>query len=362
MVGEKVIAIGSPIEWETLEKTLTEGVAGKVENEIIRHDAVINGGNSGGPLLNYDGFVVGVNSFVTSNPEIAGPGLSGAVSIDKALPLIDQAKSLITEELYPSEDLLPDIPRVPYPISKLLIDSPYKLTKRTKPYFVNSNFFAMSVLTPPLGYWIVEAYDNRILKRRSKRAEKKNFEISQDEYAHKNLRKFYDYEKPTVRFQVTPKPKLTTASKVINTISFVAATGLTVASFGAGAPLMAVPFMMGEKEFKKDFLRMKLVEQETNKLACEPLLTGRTAYTPDYEFYTQYYHESLVDKSYVGFYDFDSKCFDTPAKLMLVIETEGDKKAETVKIPEKVKKAIVQDFQPYWDYVDSIAKVTNKAS
>ena len=79
LVGEEVIAIGTPVQRETLAKTLTTGIVGKYEQSVIRHDASINGGNSGGPLLNYDGQIVGVNTFITSakGPGIAGAGHSG---------------------------------------------------------------------------------------------------------------------------------------------------------------------------------------------------------------------------------------------------------------------------------------------
>src|SRR5687768_11299574 len=62
MIGEKVIAIGSPFG---LKKTVTVGVVsavgrsfkadGRVYNDFVQTDASINPGNSGGPLLNIDG-------------------------------------------------------------------------------------------------------------------------------------------------------------------------------------------------------------------------------------------------------------------------------------------------------------------
>ena len=66
-VGEKVIAIGNPLG---LSFSVTEGIVSGVDrlgaNEIpayIQTDAALNPGNSGGPLINTDGDVIGINNF-----------------------------------------------------------------------------------------------------------------------------------------------------------------------------------------------------------------------------------------------------------------------------------------------------------
>lgn len=88
MVGEKVLTVGSPIQWEMYEKNMTEGVVGKFDREIISHDASVNGGNSGGPLFNFDGQVIGLNTFARSD---RGPAITGTVAITKALPALEKA-------------------------------------------------------------------------------------------------------------------------------------------------------------------------------------------------------------------------------------------------------------------------------
>ena len=73
-VGESVIAIGSPYG---LEGTLTTGIISALGRQItapnkfaiddaIQTDAAINHGNSGGPLLDLDGKVIGINSQIES--------------------------------------------------------------------------------------------------------------------------------------------------------------------------------------------------------------------------------------------------------------------------------------------------------
>jgi len=64
--GDIVIAIGHPFG---LKYTATQGIASNTEhlqNDVyyIQHDAALNPGNSGGPLINTKGEIVGVNTFV----------------------------------------------------------------------------------------------------------------------------------------------------------------------------------------------------------------------------------------------------------------------------------------------------------
>jgi S1-C subfamily serine protease len=63
---------------------------GVVLNDIIQTDAAINAGNSGGPLLDMAGQVVGINVAIASNAENIG----FAISTDTAIPVVE---SLITE-------------------------------------------------------------------------------------------------------------------------------------------------------------------------------------------------------------------------------------------------------------------------
>jgi len=87
-VGDSVYAIGNPYG---LEETLTRGIVSALGREIsapdgakiggaIQTDAALNPGNSGGPLLNEEGEVIGVNSQIASDAEdVAGsqPGSTG---------------------------------------------------------------------------------------------------------------------------------------------------------------------------------------------------------------------------------------------------------------------------------------------
>ena len=92
-VGEWVAAIGSPFGFEN---TITSGIVSAKaralpdENYVpfIQTDVAVNPGNSGGPLFNMDGEVVGVNSQIFSRTG-GFMGLSFAIPIDVAIQVKD---------------------------------------------------------------------------------------------------------------------------------------------------------------------------------------------------------------------------------------------------------------------------------
>ncbi|UTH73707.1 DegQ family serine endoprotease [Chromobacterium sp. IIBBL 290-4] len=96
-VGQWVLAIGSPFGFES---TATSGiVSGKNRRlpdegsvQFIQTDAAVNPGNSGGPLFNLSGEVVGINSQIYSRSG-GFMGISFAIPIDTAMNVADQLKA-----------------------------------------------------------------------------------------------------------------------------------------------------------------------------------------------------------------------------------------------------------------------------
>jgi S1-C subfamily serine protease len=97
-VGDPVVAIGNPFG---LDRTITSGIVSAVARQIsapngfpinnaIQTDAAINHGNSGGPLLNMQGQVIGINS------QIADSGIDANVGVGFAIP-IDMVKQIATD-------------------------------------------------------------------------------------------------------------------------------------------------------------------------------------------------------------------------------------------------------------------------
>jgi len=93
-VGEWVIAIGSPFN---LENTVTAGIISAKSRDtgdylpLIQSDVAVNPGNSGGPLINMRGEVIGINSQIAT---LSGGynGISFAVPIDEAMRVADQLR------------------------------------------------------------------------------------------------------------------------------------------------------------------------------------------------------------------------------------------------------------------------------
>lgn len=95
-VGEWVIAIGNPFGFGG---SVSAGIVSAKQRNIrsgpydsfIQTDAAINKGNSGGPLFNMDGDVIGINTAIIS-PSGGSIGIGFSVPSSMAVPVIDQLK------------------------------------------------------------------------------------------------------------------------------------------------------------------------------------------------------------------------------------------------------------------------------
>ncbi|MDO5040581.1 MAG: S1C family serine protease [Peptoniphilus sp.] len=96
-IGEVAIAIGNPIDM-AFQHSVSQGIISGLDRYIgrvngggymvglIQTDASINGGNSGGPLLNEKGEVIGINTVKVTTAE----GMGFAIPIDFVKPMIKQ--------------------------------------------------------------------------------------------------------------------------------------------------------------------------------------------------------------------------------------------------------------------------------
>ncbi|MDO4666112.1 MAG: trypsin-like peptidase domain-containing protein [Actinomycetaceae bacterium] len=111
LVGQPVAAIGNPLGYSA---TMTTGVISALDRPVavqpeddsasgkevvtnaIQIDAAVNPGNSGGPLFNASGEVIGINSSIASIPNATGRG--GSIGLGFAIP-IDLAKNVAKQLL-----------------------------------------------------------------------------------------------------------------------------------------------------------------------------------------------------------------------------------------------------------------------
>ncbi|HEY2384119.1 MAG TPA: trypsin-like peptidase domain-containing protein [Terriglobia bacterium] len=97
-VGQKVLAIGNPFG---LDRTMTTGIIsslnrsiesenGRIIEGMIQTDASINHGNSGGPLLNSQGQIIGINSAILSPNDTGSIGIGFAIPVDTVHRITDE--------------------------------------------------------------------------------------------------------------------------------------------------------------------------------------------------------------------------------------------------------------------------------
>ena len=100
-VGDMVVAIGDPLGTE-LRGTMTDGIVSAINRDLnlsgrqmtlIQTNAALNSGNSGGPLINCYGQVIGINTMKMSSYSSTSAtveGLGFAIPITAAKPIIDE--------------------------------------------------------------------------------------------------------------------------------------------------------------------------------------------------------------------------------------------------------------------------------
>lgn len=106
IIGEWVVALGNPFGLFDIshKPTATIGIvstidldfgrqqSGRVYQDMIQTDASINSGNSGGPLVNSEGKVIGINTFIFTGSSYS----DGSIGIGFAIP-IDRVKLIVSE-------------------------------------------------------------------------------------------------------------------------------------------------------------------------------------------------------------------------------------------------------------------------
>jgi S1-C subfamily serine protease len=322
--GEKVFTIGSPLNQQ---KIVTSGIASKIEKHAIISDVNINHGNSGGPLFNSRGQVVGITTFGDFTSR-GGPGVSGILKIEEAMPIIAQARSKMASSTRPKAELLPVEPDDLFPIDAIkstLLQEKFD----TKPYFIGVGDFDVAVITPPLKYRAEKESEIRAAKEKGKRNRKSEVAV-QDSFKPlddlKNWEVYVGEYKPVLLIRATPKLRETGGSVFLR-------------SLAAAGGAYNVPAKL---RFKADFYKMKL---ECGSKEILPILPGKIAHVVDVR-------SGLVnatDATYEGFYEYPASSIE-PSCGQVTLTLYGEKdpnKAFVKKLDAKSVARIFEDFEAY---------------
>jgi S1-C subfamily serine protease len=322
--GERVFTIGSPLHQQ---KVITSGIASKIEKTAIISDININHGNSGGPLFNSQGQVVGITTFgdLTSR---GGPGISGILKIEQAASVIDLARSKMATTTRPKSEFLPVEPEDLFPIDAIkstLLQQKFD----AKPYSFGVGDFEVRLITPPLKYYAELESSVKAANEKGRRNRKSEAAI-QESYRPlddlKNWQQYVGEYEPVLFILATPKLRETGGSILLRSLA---------ASGGA----YAIPAKM---RFKTDFYRMKLL---CGSKEVDPILPGKIAHVVDMR-------TGLVratDATYEGFYEYNADAIGPSCgQVSLVFFTEKNpNSAITKNLGEKTVGRVYDDFAPY---------------
>lgn len=321
--GERVMTIGSPLNQR---KIMTTGIASKVETRAIISDININHGNSGGPLFNSIGEVIGITTF--GDPDQGGPGISGIVRIEETTAVVELAigKMALTDK--PEARLLPVDPTDKYPLEAIK-DVVEAKKFDFKPYFFTEADFQVTLMTPLMTYRAESEAKREAEKTKNKRTKSKdNLQSSSttttDEFH--NWAEYVGEYKPILI--ITAQPALGE--------SFWGAVGRGVAA-NYGIHTQA------NLRFKTDFYRMKLFCGEKEVAPIHPAKIYRLTNERSYFIKSN-------DATYAGAYSYPADAINESCgvvRLELFSEKHPEK-AENKTLDKKTVARIIADFQPYF--------------
>lgn len=320
--GERVLTIGSPLNQR---KVMTTGIASKVEERAIISDININHGNSGGPLFNSLGEVVGITTFGDFTKQ-GGPGISGIVRIEETTPVVNEAIAKMASVEKPEARLLPVDPTDKYPL-----DAIKQVVEAKKfdfnPYIFGMADYTVALITPPMSYRRQTEAEREAAKTKNKR--------NKNEGAVQGTFRPLDEFRNWAEYVGEYKPILIIRAQPNLGESFWGAVGRGVAA-NYGIHTQA------NLRFKTDFYRMKLFCGDKE---VEPINPGKIFQLMN----ERNYFVKSNDATYTGFYSYPADAINESCgivKLQLFSEKKPDK-PETKMLDKKSVERIIDDFTPY---------------
>jgi S1-C subfamily serine protease len=283
--GERIFSIGSPLYQE---KILTSGIVSKLEQRAIISDININPGNSGGPLFNSVGEVVGLTTFAVQAPD-GGPGISGIVRIEEALPTLAKAKESAAAKGLPSAELMPSIPDGTFPVEAIKTRLEVKKFEQ-KPYKDDIKNYQIRYMTPVFKFYLSEKDRIASQKDRNDRNKDKGATNTVDRY--RDLRNWNEYAgelRPVVDILALPEVAASGKSMLFSVLASVASQGI-----------MSTPL---NYKFRADFYQMKLM---CDGKEVEPLKRLKVEFGAE----MPSYYKVKTRYTYAGLYTYPYEIFE----------------------------------------------------
>jgi len=312
--GIPVVAFGSPLSQTFM---MTQGIVSKVEPGVLLGDFLIQPGNSGGPLVNLQGEVIGINTFGEG-------GISGAVRVNRLRDALAHPSVVDFAGPEPDATELPTAGSDRYP-TEVLKEKIMGEALDPSVYTLDGGKFTVTAITPVLvGKLQVQAdlqqAANRY-KRRAKKIKDPKFNPVDEPFYdwHRNATRLLD---AVVTFEVKPDFGQTKGSMW--------ASVLTAASAGlSGTPMQPTHQTM---EFKSEFQELRLYRDGE---LVTPVTPGRqiTEQSISGPFM------SFVDEAYSGMYQYAPEVFMTGKTYRLDVfdAREPGKVHKSVSLPESHK-------------------------
>jgi hypothetical protein len=287
-VGIPVVAIGSPLNQKFL---MTQGILSKVDETTMLGDFLLQAGNSGGPLMNLDGKVIGINTFGEAN-------ISGAIRIDALRDFLTSPELLAESiQLEPPADQLRSVSKVRYPIDVLnhKIDTePLDFTA----YKTKAGNFVVTAITPVL-VGKLQVLQEKM--RASNRQERRGKNISDS--PHGIEEPYYEWHRSTetsldyaVTFDIRPESGLVKRSRTSKVLLPLSILGNT---------------RRREMEFKGEFLEFRIFRDGE---LIEPIMPGRQVIEGSSD-----RNSRFVDQAYAGSYVYAPEEFLTGNEFRMQI-------------------------------------------
>ena len=324
--GTSVAAFGSPL---SLTFFMTRGIVSRVRDDVLFGDFLLEPGNSGGPLVNIEGEVLGVNTFYPG-----GMGkIAGTVRAGLLRTLVDRLDDDLVNSVEVGRTPLVKLDEMRYPtelLKRKVLAWEFDPTSGVENVQYNAKDFQVTVATPVVKAGIAVSGHLQQAENRYKRRGRKIHDPSyhaMDELFYEWMRSHADALDMAVEFLVVPKFEPSPGREFLRGL----AGGFGV--FG----------VQSTYEFKGEFHHAEVYRDGS---LIEPIVPGRSLLEVNEDVPLL---ANLVDEAYMGRYVYDPEEFMEGEEFRFVIydaeKPEKPHHEKTFKADSELISQIRSDFQ-----------------